>query len=437
VIPRYTRPFFRALWSEEAKLRRWLEVELAVLAVLEEDGMAPPGAAARVREKAGALSPQRVEEIEREVRHDVIAFVEAVVELAGEDARFLHFGLTSSDVVDTALSLALKDALTEILGGVAELRNLFWERAQAERDTVVLGRTHGMFAEPMSLGVKFLTYALALRRDELRLRRALEAISYGKLSGAVGTFSQLSPSVEERALRRLGLKPEPVATQVVPRDRHAEVLAALAVLGGNLERFAVEVRLFQRSEVGEWQEPFGQGQKGSSAMPHKQNPVVSERVSGLARLLRAYAGAGFEDIALWHERDISHSSVERVALADATTLADFLIHEVIWLVRGLHLQRERIERSLKGAGGVVFSQKVLLALTERGLPRPQAYEVVQRAALKALEGASFEEALLQDEQVKRRLSREELAALFDLTPYLTHVDDLFRRAEAELRPSRP
>jgi adenylosuccinate lyase len=432
VIERYTRPRFQALWSEEAKLRRWLRVEVAVLAAFEEEGRVPAGTAARVEAAGERLDPARVAAIEAEVRHDVIAFTTALAELAGEDARYVHFGLTSSDVVDTALALALQEAGDAILEGVGGLVQVLRRRAEEERRTLTVGRTHGIFAEPMVFGLKFLHHALAFQRDAARIRRAIADLAYGKLSGAIGTFSQLPPSVEARALERLKLRPEPVATQVLPRDRHAALLAALAILGGDVERLALEVRLLQRSEVREVREPFAAGQKGSSAMPHKQNPVVSERLVGLARLLRAYAGAGFEDVALWHERDISHSSVERVALQDATTVADFMLADATWLVEGLWLDRQAMLRNLEHAGGLVFSQRVLLALTDRGMTREDAYRVVQAAALAAGAGASFREQLEADPEVAARLAPAELAACFALDPYLQHVDQLYARAAAVL-----
>jgi adenylosuccinate lyase len=432
VLDRYARPAFRTLWSEAAKLERWLRVELAALEAWEEEGSVPVGTAARIRAAVGALDPARVAAIEARVRHDVVAFTEAVAERAGADARFFHFGLTSSDVVDTALALALREASSAILAGLDGLIAALWRRAEAERETVTVGRTHGVFAEPLTFGVKLLHHALALHRDRLRLRRAAADVAVGKLSGAVGTFAQVPLAVEARALERLGLRPEPVATQVVARDRHAAYLATLAVLGGDLERLALEIRLLQRSEVREAREPFLPGQKGSSAMPHKQNPVVSERIAGLARVLRGYAVVGFEDQALWHERDISHSSAERVALADATTLADFLVAEATWLVEGLVIDRERMRAHVDAWGGLIFSQRALLALTRAGLTREEAYALVQSAALQALAGGSFREELGRLEPVRSLLPGSAFDDVFRLEPYLAHVDDLFARAAEAL-----
>jgi adenylosuccinate lyase len=433
MIERYSRPEMARVWSDRHRLELWLEVELAVCAVREARGEAPAGVTERLR-RGVRLSAERMAEIEAEVHHDVIAFLTMVAESGGDDARQLHVGLTSSDLVDTALALQIREAGAVLRPGVRALRRAVWTLAERHRRTPMVGRTHGIHAEPTTFGLKCLVWSEELGRGERRLEAALADLAVGKFSGAVGTLAHLEPEVEVAALARLGLRPEPVASQVVQRDRHAALLCTLALLGATLEKMALEIRHLQRSEVREVEEPFAEGQKGSSSMPHKRNPVQCERVCGLARLLRAYSQAGLEDVALWHERDISHSSVERVALPDAFALADFLVDAMVGIVGGLVVHPERMRANLEASGGLVFSQRVLLALIEAGLSREDAYRVVQQHALAALDGGEgFRERLAADPRVRATLGPERLARCFDLAPYLRHVDDLFARAE-EPRP---
>jgi adenylosuccinate lyase len=428
MIARYARAPMRELWSEPRRLALWLEVELAVTAARERAGQAPAGVSERIRSRA-RIDGARMEAIEAEVRHDVIAFLSMLAESLGDDARQVHVGLTSSDLVDTALACQIVAAGRLLLDGVRALRRAVYALAERHRGTPMVGRTHGIHAEPITFGLKCLVWSEELGRDLARLEAALKDCAVGKFSGAVGTLAHLEPAIEVDALARLGLAPEPVATQVVQRDRHAALLCALAVLAGSLERIAVEVRHLQRSEVREAEEPFAAGQKGSSAMPHKRNPVRCERVAGLARLVRGYAQATLENQALWHERDISHSSVERVVLPDAFEVVDFMAAELTEIVGGLAVHPEAMRRNLEAGGGLVFSQRVLLALTEAGLPRDTAYAIVQEHALASLDrGAPFRAGLEGDPRIAAVLGAPALAACFSLEPALRHVDALFARA---------
>ena len=437
MIARYARPAMGRAWSDARRLEHWLEVELAVTAARERCGEAPVGTAARLRARA-RIDEGRMAAIEAEVGHDVIAFLSMLAESLGDEARHVHVGLTSSDVVDSALALQIVEAGRELRAGLDGLRAATWALAERHRHTPMAGRTHGVHAEPITFGLKCLVWSEELGRGDERLARALSGCAVGKCSGAVGTLAHLDAAVEEAALAALGLTPEPVANQVVQRDRHAALLAALAVLGGTLEKIALEIRHLQRSEVREAQEPFGEGQKGSSAMPHKRNPVRCERVCGLARLLRGYAAVGFENQPLWHERDISHSSAERVILPDAFLAADFMIAELTTVLSGLRVHPERMLRNLNAGGGLVFSQRVLLALTSAGLARDEAYRLVQGHALAALDGeGSFRARLEADPAVTDRLSSAALAACFDLAAALRHVDALFARATAPPSAVRP
>ncbi len=428
MIPRYGRPGMLRVWSEERRLERWFEVELAVTAERERQGAVPAGTAARLRASAQA-DPARMAALEAECGHDVIAFLRTWGEKAGADARHLHAGMTSADLTDTALALQLAEAGALLTASVRGLRRAAWDLAQAHRRTVMVGRTHGMHAEPITFGLKCLGWSEELGRDLARLDRALREVAVGKLSGAVGTLAHLEPATEVAVLARLGIAPEPVASQVVCRDRHAALLAAVAVLGGTMERVATEVRHLQRSEVREAGEPFGARQQGSSAMPHKRNPVRCERICGLARLLRGHALAALEDQALWHERDISHSSVERVILPDAFVVADFMAAELTEVLAGLRVDPAAMRRNLDAGGGLVHSQRVLLALTEAGMARDAAYRLVQGHALAALEGGvPFRAALEADPRVTTALGAEALAACFDLEAHLRGVDAIFARA---------
>jgi adenylosuccinate lyase len=427
MIPRYTRPEMAALWSDRRRFETWLEVELRACEAMEELGLVPKGTAAAVRGRV-RLDPERILEIERTTRHDVIAFLTQVEESAGEAARWLHLGMTSSDVLDTSFALLLRAAMDLVLGGVDRLLAALERRAREHRATPCMGRSHGMHAEPITLGLVFARWYAGMSRHRERLARARAAISAGKIAGAVGVYGNLPPVVEAQALGALGLRPETVATQVVARDRHAEYFTALALLGTGIEEIALTVRHWQRTEVGEAEEPFGRGQKGSSAMPHKKNPILSENLCGLARLLRTNALAALEDVALWHERDISHSSVERVIGPDSTTLADFMLQRTADLVEGLVVHPERMRENLERSGGLTFSEALLLALVRKGLGRQEAYEKVQRNALRALRGEGrFRDLLSADPEVAGRLSAAEIDECFDLGHHLRHVGEIFDR----------
>jgi len=413
------------IWSDEARLARMLEVELAALEGWAALDVVPAAAVARIRSTAEPPSPARIAELERETNHDVAAFVDAVAETLGEDGRWFHFGLTSSDVLDTALSLGIGEAGALLLDGLARAFDAVVEKAEAHRQTVCMGRTHGVHAEPTTFGLKLAGWAFALERDRARLEHALAGLRVGKLSGAVGQYAAIDPEVERVACERLGLEPAPSSTQILQRDRHAELLSAIALLGSSLERFAVEIRHLARTEVREVEEPFGRGQKGSSAMPHKRNPIVSERICGLARVLRANAQVGLENVALWHERDISHSSAERIVLPDSLVAADYALDRFACLVDGLVVRPERMRANLDASHGLFFSQRLLLALVESGLARDDAYRLVQRHAMRAWdEELDFRELVRADAGIAARV---ELDEVFDLDAYTAHVDTVFDR----------
>jgi adenylosuccinate lyase len=433
VIARYSLPRLKAIWSDEGRLQAWLEVELAALAAWQELGVVPAGAVAAVRERAHADAALvvRAKEIEERTHHDVIAFTEAVAEQVGEEARWFHYGLTSSDVVDTGLALQLRAAGGELLAGLDRSLAAVLERAREHRSTPCMGRTHGVHAEPTTFGLKLLGWWYDLRRSRERVERGFAGVAVGKLSGAVGAYGNVDPRVEELALAALGLGREDVATQVVGRDRHAELLAALAILGSSLDRFATEIRHLQRSEVREAAEPFARGQKGSSAMPHKRNPITCERISGLARVLRGNAVAGFENVPLWHERDISHSSAERVILTDSTTLAHYLLDRFAWIVEGLEVYPARMRRNIDAAHGLTFSGSVLLALVGAGLTREAAYAIVQRNALRAFDEELPLRGLLEaDTEAAALLDAATLDRIFDLDAALRYATVAFDRLEA-------
>ncbi len=414
------------LWTDERRFAIWLEVELLVCEALASRGEIPAAAVAELRARA-RVDPARVRAIEAEVRHDVIAFVSAVAETVGDVGRYLHLGLTSSDVIDTAFAVQLRDAADLLLNELGRLRGAVARQARAHAHTVMIGRTHGMHAEPITLGLKLASWYTQLGRAARRLGAARAEIATGKLSGAVGTFANVDPDIERVVLARLGLAPEPIATQVVARDRHAAFFGALALLAAGIERIAVEIRHLQRTEVGELAEPFGPGQKGSSAMPHKRNPVLAENLCGLARLVRGYAGAALENVALWHERDISHSSVERVIAPDATTLMDFMLVRATEMIDGLVVRPEAMARNLDMLGGAIFSEQILLALVRRGVARDRAYRWIQRHALVG-SGVEFRAALARDADIGAVLTGAELEAIFDVGHHLRHVDTLMRRA---------
>jgi adenylosuccinate lyase len=413
------------VWSEEAKLERWLEVELAALDAWAHIGKVPAAAAETIRAQARPPSPARVAELERLTNHDVAAFVDAVSSELGSEGRWFHYGLTSSDVVDTALSLTVRDAGRLIIDGVDRAFGAVVRRAEEHRETLTIGRTHGVHAEPTTFGLKLAGWAFQLTRDRERVERAVEGLAVGKLSGAVGTYAATPPDVERLACEALGLEPAPSSTQILQRDRHAEVLSALALLASSLERFALEIRHLARTEVREVEEPFGRGQKGSSAMPHKRNPIVAERICGIARLVRGYALVGLENVALWHERDISHSSAERVALPDAFLAVDYMLDRLAWLVEGLLVRPERMRANLESTGALFFSQRVLLALVESGLARDAAYRLVQRHAMRAWdEGLDFRELVRADAEIATRIDLDEV---FDLGAFVAHADVVFSR----------
>jgi adenylosuccinate lyase len=430
VIERYTLSEIGGIWREEAKYRAWLEVELAVCRARARLGEIPIEDVEELAEKAD-FSVERIHEIEEETNHDVIAFVSAVTETVNSPvARHFHFGLTSSDVVDTAGALQLKEALGLIQREARELAVLLCEMALEHRQTVMVGRTHGVHAEPTVLGHKLAVWAFEMERNMDRLAHAREVAAVGKISGAVGTYANVDPKVEAIACEELALKPAPASTQIVQRDRHAEVLSALAILGSTIEKIALEIRGAQRTEVRELAEPFGRGQKGSSAMPHKRNPILSERLCGMARLLRGYASVGFENNALWQERDISHSSAERVVLPDATILVYYMLRTTALILRGLQIYKDRMIENLNLGGGVVYSGRVLLALVEAGMDRDDAYTVVQSAALRAWEGeGSFRDLLEENERVRERLGTDALRDLFDPAYALRNLGVVFERVE--------
>jgi adenylosuccinate lyase len=427
MIDRYTLPEMKRIWSDENRFAKWLEIEILAAEAMAELGRIPAEAARVIRERA-RFDVGRILEIEKTTRHDVIAFLTCVAENIGDEARYLHLGLTSSDVVDTALAVRMREAGLLIVERLRKLYEVLLRQAKTHKDTLMPGRTHGVHAEPTTLGLKFLLWAAEIERALERMDRALEEISVGKLAGAVGTYSTVEPFVEEYVCFRLGLTPEKVATQVVQRDRHASFLATLAVIGSSLEKFAVEIRNLQRTDLREVEEPFRAGQKGSSAMPHKRNPIVCERISGLARLLRANAIVGLENVALWHERDISHSSVERVVIPDSTTVLDYMLYRFTEVVDNLLVYPENMRRNLERTHGLVFSQRVLLALVEKGLSRERAYELVQRNAMRCWEtGIPFRELLRGDQAVREVLSARELDALFDYGYFTRRIDQIYRR----------
>ena len=427
MIQRYTHPEMGAIWSDRRRYETWLEVELAAADAMADAGLIPRDAASELRARAG-FDVARIEEIEQTTQHDVIAFTTAVAERVGPAARWLHFGLTSSDVLDTAQAIQMREALGLIIRDVGGLMEAVRERAEEHRRTPMIGRTHGVHAEPMTFGVKLALWYAELSRDVERMHRARDVVSVGKLSGAVGTFAHLPPAIEADVCHALGLEPAPVASQVIQRDRHAELLAVIAITGSTLEKCALEIRGLQKTEIGEVEEPFAKGQKGSSAMPHKRNPIGSEQIVGLARLIRANAMAAFENIALWHERDISHSSVERVILPDSFIALDHMLRRFTRIVRGMVVYPERMLENLERSRGVVFSGTVLLELARRGVSREQAYEWVQRNAMRSFhEKRDFKELLLADPDVRQVLGPADIEKAFSLDDQLRNVEAVFKR----------
>jgi adenylosuccinate lyase len=423
VIPRYTRPEIGAVWTAEAKLQSWLEVELAATEAWAAEGVVPQEAAEQARAKA-AFTVQAVEEREKVTDHDVAAFVDVVAASVGEHGRWIHYGLTSSDVLDTALALQLRKAGEVVLAGACAYRDALLTRALEYRDTLCVGRTHGVHAEPTTFGLRLAGFAFEADRNLDRLEEAFAQLAVGKLSGAVGTYASVPPAVEARVMQKLGLGREDVATQVVPRDRHAELLTAIAIAGAGLERFATEIRNLQKTEVREVEEPFAAGQKGSSAMPHKRNPIRTERVTGLARVLRGYAQTGIENVALWHERDISHSGAERVILPDATILLDYMQDLAAKVAAGMKVNEDRMRGNLGLTHGALFSQRALTALVESGMSRDDAYRVVQENAQRAWDTRTEFRDLLA-----KAAPDLDLDAVFDYSAYLTHLPEIFERLE--------
>ena len=425
MIPRYTRPEMGRIWEEQNRYRQWLRVELAVVDAMAQLGQIPAAAAQEIAQKAD-FDADRIDEIERETKHDVIAFLTCVAEYVGEPARYIHLGLTSSDILDTSLALLLKEAADLLLDDLQALLKVLKRRAFEHRGTVMIGRSHGVHAEPITFGLKLALWYSDMERNRERLLRARENISVGKVSGAVGTYANVAPEVEKLACLRLGLEPASISTQIIQRDRHAEYFSTLAIIASSIEKIVLEIRHLQRTEVREAEEYFSEGQKGSSAMPHKRNPIGSENLCGLARLVRASAAAAMENIPLWHERDISHSSVERVVAPDSTIVLDFMLHRLTNLLDRLIVYEERMRVNLESTGGLFFSQRVLLALTEGGVDRDEAYRLTQRNAMAVWkEGSTFKNRLAADPEVMAHLHPDQLEELFDLNYYLKHLETIF------------
>jgi len=431
MIPRYTREEMAQIWSEENRFRWWLEIEILLLEYLANKNIIPPETPQNVRKKA-KINLERIRELEKINRHEVIAFVESILEQVGEDGRYLHFGLTSSDLMDTGLCCQIKEGGEILLKDMENLENVLRKKAVEFKYTPMMGRTHGMHAEPITLGVKFARWWEETKRNRERLTKALENARYGKISGAVGTYTHLEPEAEEFILIRLGLKREPVSSQILPRDRFAELLLTFSLIATSLEEFAIEIRHLQRTEVGELEEPFTPGQKGSSAMPHKRNPILCERICGLARLIRGYALASLENIPLWHERDISHSSVERIIIPDSFILLDYLLTKFSWIMENLKVNKEKMMENLKASGEIFYSQKLMLTLVEEGMDRKKAYELVQRLAMESLNtGVSFREKVFENSEIKKLIPSEKLKGIFNLDSLLERIDEIFSRIGLE------
>ncbi|TYO96276.1 adenylosuccinate lyase [Desulfallas thermosapovorans] len=428
MIDRYTLPEMKAIWSQENKYRKWLEVEICACEALAEMGVVPAEALQEIKEKAN-FTVERIDEIEEVTNHDVIAFLTCVAEHVGDASKYIHLGMTSSDVLDTALALQIKEAGELILKRLHELRDVLLEKAKEHRYTIMIGRTHGIHAEPTTFGLKMLLWVAETERNIKRMENAIATISAGKISGAVGTYANIDPAVERHVCARLGLKPARVSTQVLQRDRHAEFLTTLAVIGSSLDKFATEIRNLQRTDILEAEEYFKKGQKGSSAMPHKRNPITVERISGQARLLRGNALVAMENVALWHERDISHSSVERVIIPDSTITLDYMLYKFSNIMKNLLVYPENMKKNIEKTHGLIFSQRVLLALVENhGLTREKAYELVQRNAMQCWRtGEDFRKLLLGDAEVAAILSVEEINEIFDYNYHLKHVDEIYKR----------
>ena len=427
MISRYTRPEMGRIWESENLYAKWLEVEIAACEAMAQEGLVSEEALENIKKKA-AFSVGRILEIEEETKHDVIAFLTNVAEHVGPDSRYIHLGLTSSDILDTSFALLLKQAMDIIVQDLQELMDVIRTRAMEHKYTVMIGRSHGIHAEPITFGLKLAVWYSEMKRNLKRLVEARDVISYGKLSGAVGTFANTSPKIEALVCKKLGLRPEEISTQIIQRDRHAQYFSSLAILAGTLEKIAVEIRHLQRTEVLEVEEPFAKGQKGSSAMPHKKNPIGCENISGLARLVRSNSLAAMENMPLWHERDISHSSVERVIAPDSTILIDYMLHRLTGILRGLVVHADRMDENLKKMKGLIFSQQLLLRLAGKGLERQAAYVMVQRNAMKVWEtGQEFKDLIMEDQGIGGYLSKSEIEEIFDLDYHVKHVDDIYER----------
>jgi adenylosuccinate lyase len=427
MIPRYTREKMGRIWSDENKYKKWLLVEILVCEALSEVGEISKEALNNIKNKA-KLDIERINELERITKHDVAAFVDAISENIGEDSRFIHFGLTSSDVLDTSFALQLKEASDIIIDDLNRLLNTLKDLAYRYKDTIMIGRSHGVHAEPITFGLKMALWYEEIKRNLERMKYAKDVISYGKISGAVGTFANVDPFVEEYVCNKLGLKKAPVSSQIIQRDRHAQYFSTLAIIASSLEKFAIEIRHLQRSEVLEVEEPFSEGQKGSSAMPHKRNPIGSENISGIARVIRANSIAAMENISLWHERDISHSSVERIIAPDSTILMDYIINRMINILTDLTVYPDRMKGNLEKTRGLIFSERILLELIRKGLTRGEAYKIVQRNAMNSWKsGKDFKEILKMDKDINRMFKENELEQLFDHKYHLKHIDHIFNR----------
>jgi len=431
MIPRYTRPEMGRIWTEENKFKKWLQIEILACEAWAEMGKIPLEALKEIKEKA-RFDIERIEELERVLKHDVVAFLTVVGENVGEVSRYIHFGLTSSDILDTSLALLLKEASELIIEDIRKLLSAIKEKAFKFKHTVMIGRSHGIHAEPITFGLKMALWYDEMRRNLTRMHRAKEAISYGKISGAVGTFAHVPPFVEEYVCLKCGLKPALVSTQIIQRDHHAEFFTTLAIIASSIEKFALEIRHLQRTEVLEAEEFFTKGQKGSSAMPHKRNPILSENLCGLARMVRANSLAALENVPLWHERDISHSSVERVIAPDSAILMDYMLHRLTTVIDNLLVYPENMLRNLEKTKGLIFSEGLMLELTKREISREDAYAMVQRNAMKVWEGGTdFKQEVLKDPEITKALSREEIEECFDLHGHLGHVEEIFKRVFEE------
>ena len=427
MIARYTRPEMGRIWEDKNRFSKWLQVEILACEAMAKEGLVPKEALSTIKRRA-SFSVDRILEIEEVTKHDVIAFLTNVAEYVGPHSRYIHLGLTSSDILDTSFALLLKEAMTLIIRDAEEFIEVIKERAQEHKYTIMIGRSHGIHAEPITFGLKLAVWYGEMKRNLERLKEALEIISYGKLSGAVGTFANVSPKIEAYVCGKLGLRPAEISTQITQRDRHAQYFTTLAILAGTLEKIAVEIRHLQRTEVLEAEESFSRGQKGSSAMPHKKNPIGSENISGLARLVRTNSLAAMENMALWHERDISHSSVERVIGPDSTILTDFMLHRLTRIIKNLVVHPDRMLENLNTLRGLIFSQQILIRLAALGLKRETAYEMVQRNALKVWDtDRDFKTLLLEDDEIREHLTEDELEEIFNIDYHLKHVEDIFER----------